>query len=139
MQKLVFIVEDNPVYQKMLQVHFEQMLGNYAVKTFTNPDDLMVHVNEKPFAIVLDHFFGEGNTKTGLQYLKTLKKEHPSIPVIYHTTLNDEKVKAEVLKLGAEQYIIKDSASLVRLRTALDQIQEKGNKKGFFQKLFGKS
>ena len=28
MNKLVFIVKDNSVHQKMLQVHFEEMLGN---------------------------------------------------------------------------------------------------------------
>jgi hypothetical protein len=42
------------------------------------------------------------------------------------------------MELGAEQYIIKNSASLVRLRTALDLIQEKSSKKGFLQKLFNK-
>ena len=63
---LVFIVEDSPAQQKMLQVHFEQMLGNFSVKTFSNPDDIFSHLTEKPFAIVLDHFFAD---KTGLYYL----------------------------------------------------------------------
>jgi len=58
--------------------------------------------------------------------------------VIYYTALNDPNIRAEVMKLGAEEYIIKDSASLVRLRTALDRIHEKASKKkGFFRKLFG--
>ena len=137
MNKLVFIVEDNPVHQKMLQVHFEEMLGNYVVKTFGNPDDMFAHLKEKPFAIVLDHFFDNNSAKTGLHYLKELKKNHASIPVIYYTTLNDVGVRAEVMALGVEQFIIKDSASLVRLRTALDLVQEKLLKKGFFKKLFG--
>jgi hypothetical protein len=43
------------------------------------------------------------------------------------------------MKLGAEDYIHKDSASLVRLRTALDVLQEKqSKKKGFFSRIFGK-
>lgn len=136
MDKLVFIVEDNPVHQKMLQVHFEEMLGNYTVKTFADPEDIFAHLKDKPFAVVLDHFFGDKSAKTGLDYLKILKKNHSSIPIIYYTTLNDVAVRAEVMSLGVEQYIIKDSASLVRLRTALDQIHEK--KKGFFTKLFKK-
>jgi CheY-like chemotaxis protein len=137
MKKLVFIVEDNPVQQKMLQVHFEEMLGNYTVRTFSHPQDMVAHLDEKPFAIVLDHFFGE-KEKTGLHYLRGLRKTHASIPVIYYTTLNDSGVRSEVMTLGAEEYIIKDSASLVRLRTALDQVHEKSTrKKGFLQKLFG--
>jgi DNA-binding NarL/FixJ family response regulator len=136
MKKLVFVVEDNPVQQKVLQVHFEQMLGNYTVQTFSNPEDMFAHLKEKPFAVVLDHFFDDNSYKTGLDYLKELRKSHPHIAVIYYTTLEDKEVKDEVMKLGAEQYIIKNSASFVRLRTALDALHEKASKKGFFQKLF---
>ena len=139
MSKLVFVVEDNLIQQKMLKVHFEEMLGTYTVKTFENPEDMFKHMNEKPFAIVLDHFFGH-QSKTGLDYLKDLKKNYPSIPVIYYTTLDDEKVRAEVIALGAEQYIIKNSASLVRIRTALDILNSRINKKkgGFLGKLFNR-
>lgn len=136
MNKLVFIVEDDLVQQKMLQVHFEEMLGNYTVRTFANPEYLFAHLKEDPFAIVLDHFFSDNMGKTGLDYLRLLKKKYPSLPVIYHTTLEDESIRSEVMALGAEQYIIKNGASLVRLRTALDQLHEKAAKKGFFSRLF---
>jgi len=138
MNKLVFIVEDNPVEQKLLQVHFEQTLGNYTVRTFNHPAEMLAHLKEKPFAMVLDHFFGDKEGRTGLDYLKEIRKNHSSIPVIYYTTLEDEGVRAEVMSLGAEQYIIKNSASLVRLRTALDVLHDKMAKKGFFQKLFNR-
>lgn len=137
MKNLVFIVEDNPVYQKMLQVHFEEVLNNYLVKTFPNPEDLLHHMKEKPFAVVLDHFF-DNVPNTGLHYLKELQKNYSSTPVIYYTTLDDKKVREEALNLGAEEYIIKDSASLVRLRTALDLIHEKKSKQPFWKKLFTK-
>jgi len=137
MKNLVFIVEDNLVHQKMLQVHFEEVLNNYSVKTFSNPEDLLRNMTEKPFAVVLDHFF-ENLPHTGLHYLKELRKNYSSIPVIYHTTLNDKAVRTEALDLGAEEYIIKDSASLVRLRTALDLIHEKKSKQSFWKKLFTK-
>jgi DNA-binding NarL/FixJ family response regulator len=138
MKKLVFIVEDNPVQQKLLQVHFEEMLGNYHVRSFVNPDELFNHLKEKPFAVVLDHFFPDKKEKTGLHYLRELRKEYPSLPVIYYTSLDDAAIRAEVMELGAEQYIIKNSASLVRLRTALDLIHERLSKKGFLQKLFSR-
>jgi len=135
MKNLVFIVEDNPVYQKMLQVHFEEVLANYSVRTFSNPEDLLKHMSEKPFAVVLDHFF-DTTKHTGLHYLKELRRNYSSIPIIYHTTLNEPAVRNEVLKLGAEEYIIKDSASLVRLRTALDVIHDKKSKEPFWKKIF---
>lgn len=137
-KNIVYIVEDNLVQQKMLQVHFEQMLGNYTVRTFSNPDDMFAHLDEKPFAIVLDHFFSDKRNVTGIDYLRDLKENHPNIPVIYYTSSNDESIRTEVEKIGVEKFIHKDSASLVRLRTALDVIHEKASKKGFFKKLFGK-
>ena len=96
----------------------------------------MNHLHEKPFAIVLDHFFGI--RKTGLDYLKELKKRKLGIPVIYYTTLTDPGIISEIESLGVERFIQKDSASLVRLRTALDTLTEKSTKKGFLGKLFGR-
>lgn len=136
MKKLVFIIEDDLVQQKMLQVHFEEILANYTARTFSNPEDMLPHLKEKPFAVVLDHFFSDEGGKTGLDYLRLMKKNYSNIPVIYYTTLEDDAVRAEVMSLGAEQYIIKNSASLVRLRAALDQLHERESKKGFFGKLF---
>jgi CheY-like chemotaxis protein len=138
MKKLVFVVEDNIMQQKVLQVHFEQMLGNYEVKTFTEPKEMFAHLSAKPFAIVLDHFFGKDDPKTGLDYLKEIRKQHKSIPVIYYTSLEDEAVKEKVMKLGVEDFITKNSASLVRLRTALDILNEKKSKKGIFKRLLGR-
>lgn len=134
MSKVVFIVEDDLVQQKMLQHHFEEMLGNYTVKTFTDPEDLFAHLNEKPFAVVLDHFFSQKKDKTGLDYLKELKKKRSGIPVVYYTSCTDEAVRAKATELGADHFIHKNSASLVRLRTALDSLNAK--KKGFLQGLF---
>lgn len=136
MKKLVFIIEDDLVQQKMLQVHFEKMLGNYTARTFSNPEDMLQHLKEKPFVVVLDHFFSDEEGKTGLDYLRIMRKNHSSVPVIYYTTLDDESVRAEVMSLGAEQFIIKNSASLVRLRAALDHLHEKESKKSFLKKLF---
>ena len=135
MKKLVFIVEDSPVQQKMLQVHFEEMLGNYQVRAFSDPDDMLKQLSEKPFAIVLDHFFNNKKDKTGLDYLKEIKKKYTSLPVIYYTSLENDKTKAEAVALGVDDYIIKNSASLVRLRTALDVLHTR--KKSFFEKIFG--
>ncbi len=136
MKKLVFIIEDDLVQQKMLQVHFEQILANYTARTFSNPDDMLPHLKEKPFAVVLDHFFSDKEGKTGLDYLRLIRKNYSSTPVIYYTTLDDDAVRAEVMSLGAEQYILKDPASLVRLRAALDNLHAKESKKGFFDRFF---
>ncbi len=136
MKDLVFIVEDNLVQQKVLQAHFEDVLDDYIVKTFLSPVDLIRHMSKKPFAVVLDHYFGPG-ANTGLHYLKEMRTRYPSTPVIYHTSFNDIMLRDEVMSLGVEQFILKDTTSLVRLRTTLDTIHNKANvKKHYWRNLF---
>jgi PleD family two-component response regulator len=135
MKKLVFVVDDNLAQQKVLQIHLEQVLGDeYAVKTFTDPKDMFGHLSKKPYAIVLDHFFADDDPKTGLDYLKEVRKQNKSLPVIYYTSLEDKTIRDQVMKLGVEDYIIKNSASLVRLRTALDVLNEKKSKQGLLRR-----
>ncbi|MEQ8364431.1 MAG: response regulator [Cyclobacteriaceae bacterium] len=139
MSKLVFIVEDDIVQQKMLAKHFENLVGDFSVRSFSDPDEMMAHLNEKPFAVVLDHYFGNATAKTGLDYLQIIRKKHSKIPVIYHTSSEDRTLKDKVIKMGAVDYIYKDAASFVRLRTVIDELERKRaerEKGGFLKKLF---
>lgn len=125
MNKLVFIVEDDIIQQKMLSKYFETLVGSFKVRTYSNPEEMMAHLNEKPFVVVLDHYFGNISTKTGLDYLSVLRKDHTQIPVIYYTSIEDHTIREKVMSLGAVSYIYKDSASFVRLRTAIDELERK--------------
>lgn len=138
MNDLVFIAENNIVQQKLLKVHFEEMPGNYVVRVFNHPGTLLAHLNEKPFVVILDHFFGDEMSKTGLEYLRVIKIRFPSTAVIYYTSEEDEDLHDTVMALGAEQYIIKNNASLVRLRTTLDALHDETARRraGFFQRFF---
>ena len=134
----VFIVEDDPIQQKVLQRHFENMVGDFKVRTFSNPEEILEHLHDKPFAIVLDHYFDGGNEKTGLEYLKVIKKKS-GIPVIYYTSSDDSELPQKVKKLGAVAFIHKDLSSFVRLRTTLDQLEAERaerEKKGFLKRFF---
>lgn len=139
MNKLVFIVEDDIIQQKMLSKYFETLVGSFKVRTYSNPEEMMAHLNEKPFVVVLDHYFGNNSTKTGLDYLTVLRKDHTQIPVIYYTSIEDHTIREKVMSLGAVSYIYKDSASFVRLRTAIDELERKRaerENRGFLKKLF---
>ena len=138
MSNLIFIVEDNVVQQKLMKVHFEEILGNYTVRAFENPHDIFSQLNENPLAVILDHFFDDRMGKTGLHFLRVIKVRHPSIAVIYYTSWEDENLRNNVMGLGAEQYIVKNSASLVRLRSALDLLHERKARKrsGVFRRIF---
>jgi CheY-like chemotaxis protein len=135
MDKLVFIIDDDPVYLQFMQNHFKQM-GGYLVEVFSNGNAALQQLETKnPFLIILDHHLNDPSGD-GTHYLSLIKKQKPSIPVLYITSDNTEVLRKEVLKVGAKSLIVKSDSFLVQLRTAIDEIITSKNK-GFFSKLFG--
>lgn len=136
MDKLVYIIDDDPVYLKFMKEHFKQM-GGFQTEVFTNGDDAIERVKtEKPYLVILDNHLAEPN-KSGVFYLQTIKKLKSKIPVIYITADTDSELKKKVQAIGVDSYILKDSAFLVYLRTALDDLASSGSKKSLLKKLFG--
>lgn len=134
MSKLVFIVDDDQVYLQFMQNHFKQMEG-YAVEVYANGKLAIRELESKnPFMLILDHHLNDPEGD-GLHYLGLIKKQKPSLPVIYITSDDSDDLRKEVLKAGAKALIVKSDSFLVQLRTAIDELSAK--KKGFFEKLFG--
>lgn len=136
MKKLVFIIDDDPVYLKFMTGHFNQM-DEFETRVFqTGTDALAILPTANPYLIILDHLF-INEPKTGLEYLKEIRKVNSKVPVIYITATNDEGVRLKASRLKVNHYILKDDAFLVHLRTALDHLRNQPEKKGFL-KLFKK-
>ncbi len=134
-EKIVYIIDDDPVYLKFMREHFKQ-LGGFTTEVFLQGDEAIRKIKEvKPYMVILDNHLEEPN-KSGIYYLKLISKEKPRIPVIYITADTDPELKKTVTIIGVESYILKDSAFLVYLRAALDDIANP-KKKGFIKKIFG--
>jgi len=132
--KLICIIDDDPTHRKVLEYNLTSQ--NYEVRSFGSGAEFMREVfTEPPFAIILDHYLKED--KTGLDYLKDIKKKMSKVPVIYMTNETDADLIKQIKESRASGYIAKDPASLVRLRTLLDEIAAK-SKGGWLSKIFGK-
>ena len=130
MKKLIYVVDDDPVYLKMMEGHFKQMV-EYEPKVFKSGNDAVKALEQTvPFAILLDHQFMNDPQKTGLDYLKEIRKISSKVPVIYITGTQDKEIQGKAAKLKVSGYIIKDGASLVHLRVALDKIADQSKPKG---------
>lgn len=111
-------------------------MGGYITEVFEHGDDGLKMIQEKkPYLVILDNHLKEPN-KSGVYYLQHIVKIKPVIPVIYITADTDPDLKNQVEKIGVSSYIIKNQSFLVYLRVALDEIQSKSVKKGFFSKFF---
>jgi DNA-binding NarL/FixJ family response regulator len=134
MEKLVYIIDDDPVYLKFMKEHFK-LLGGYNTEIFLFGDEGLKRIKEQPpYLVILDNHLQEPN-KSGIFYLQQISRIRPRIPVIYITADTDPELKKQVTKMGVNSYILKDEAFLVYLRTSLDKLAEPP-KGGFLKKLF---
>jgi len=137
MKKLVFIVDDDPVYLKFMNGHFKQM-DEYQTEVFQSGAEAVKALDQtKPYLIILDHIFLNDPDNTGLDYLKEIRKKNAKIPVIYITAINEEILRAKTKKMKVIDYILKDDAFLIHLRTALDKLSAPP-KKNLLTKIFSK-
>ncbi len=134
MNRLVFIIDDDPVYLEFMKGHFNKM-GDYQVDVFPLGDDALTQLEKRnPYMIILDHQLLDA-VKDGIYYLRKIKKIKPTVPIVYITVNKTEAVKHLALKNGAKCVIIKSESFLVQLRTAIDEI-DNPPKKGIFSRLF---
>lgn len=133
MEKLAFVVDDDPIYQQFMQEHMKNL--GYRVLSFFNGQSCVEGLHQNPDLIILDHQLGR--EENGLDVLRDIKRVKPKIPVIYLSAQNDLSAAVQALKFGSFDYIEKNSAAYVRLRTTVDRLHEKQNS-GTLKQLFKK-
>jgi DNA-binding NtrC family response regulator len=131
MEKVAFVVDDDMIYQQFMQGHMKNL--GYQVRSFLNGKSCLDHLHQNPDLIILDHQLEE--EENGLDVLRKIKRMKPKVPVIYLSAQNDLSAAVQALKFGSFDYIEKNPAAYVRLRTTVDRIHE-WNKTGFFKKLW---
>src|SRR5262249_23463650 len=81
---------------------------------------------EEPFDIVLLDFFLPGSQ--GTESLHHLRKYAPDLPVVFMTGLNDENLGQQMIKAGAQGYIVKGQlegkALLCTLREVISRYRQ---------------
>jgi DNA-binding response OmpR family regulator len=138
MKKLVFIIDDDPVYLNFMKGHFKQM-AEFETQVYLSGKDAIKALDDtKPFLIILDHLFLNDPDNTGLEYLKEIRKKTSRIPVIYITSIDEQILRSKTAKMKVVDYILKDDAFLIHLRTALDKLTKQPEKKSLLKKLFSK-
>ncbi|MFN5634439.1 MAG: sigma-54-dependent transcriptional regulator [Flavobacteriia bacterium] len=118
----IFVVEDDPMYSKIVK-HKLSMDPEFEVSVFNDGTSFLKNIHENPSVVTLDHSLPD---ISGLELIKKLKKENPSIQVIVLSAQEDIKTALEMLRVGAYDYIIKDEQAMDKLWHLVHQANEKG-------------
>ncbi len=118
---LIHILEDDKLYNSVLS-HLLSMNPEHEVKSFSTAASFLKSLYEKPDLVTLDYSLPDG---TADQMLKHIKETLPDVRVIIVSAQQDIKTAIDLLKKGADDYIVKDSDTQDRLWIAVKNCKEK--------------
>ena len=121
----ILLVEDNKDFAKLVQVYLNRFdkdkfevvwKENYPETMKTLDEDLNFHI------ILMDYFLPGRN---GLEITKDLKKKKINIPIIFLTVNKDIDLALDVMKMGVDDYLVKEEISSPILpRTVLSVVEK---------------
>ncbi|MBN3039117.1 MAG: hybrid sensor histidine kinase/response regulator [Candidatus Omnitrophica bacterium] len=125
----VCLVDDSPIDR---EIEREALLGNedfdIEVTVCRSGAEGLDKISADTFDLIVVDYKMPG--MTGLEMVKKLKENNVDIPVIMATGEGDEKIAAEVMKIGAYDYVVKDDVPKGSLSLALKRtVENYGNKK----------
>jgi two-component system, NtrC family, response regulator AtoC len=115
----IFIVEDDPMYQRMVKYVME-LNPDHEVHLFATGQECLKNLNLKPNIISLDYTLPD---MTGEEVLSKIKAFNPNINVIILSGQQDIRTAVNLLKEGAHDYITKDNETKERLLNTLNHLK----------------
>ena len=115
---LIFIVEDNSVYNKIIVNHLR---SHKLVRTesFLSGEECLKNLYRKPDIIIQDYILDGIN---GIDVLKATKKKYPDTEFVFLSGQDNIEVAINSMKFGAFDYIVKDQNALVKLTDKINKI-----------------
>ena len=123
-QPVIFVVEDNLIYQSLIAKELEVISNN--LHFYTNGESCLTELDKQPTVIVLDYNLdGEMN---GLDTLQRIRAIDPEVYVILFSSQKGLNTKEVFLQYGTFDFLEKNSLSLRTLRQMVDCVTSPGDK-----------
>lgn len=115
----IFVVEDDPMYQRMVKYVME-LNPDHEVHIFATGGECIENLHLKPSIISLDYSLPD---MTGTEVLEKVKRYNKEISVIILSSQQDVSTAVKLLKEGAYDYITKDNETKERLLNTINHIK----------------
>jgi DNA-binding NtrC family response regulator len=115
----IFVVEDDPMYQRMVK-YIVELNPDHEVHLFSTGQECIQQLSLQPDIISLDYSLPD---MTGEEVLTKIKQYNAQIGVIVLSGQQDISTAVQLLKKGAYDYITKDSETKDRLLNTLAHIK----------------
>jgi phosphoserine phosphatase RsbU/P len=122
---VILLVEDNKDFAKLVQVYLQRYeKDKFEIIWKENHDDAMKELesNNKLDVVLMDYFLPG---KNGLEITKEMMEKKINLPIVFLTVNKDFGLALEVMKLGVEDYLVKEEiSSPVLPKTVLSVIEK---------------
>ncbi len=115
----IFIVEDDPVYQRLIK-YVVEMDPDHEVFVFATGKECLANLDLQPDIVSLDYTLPD---MTGEAVMQKIKAFNPAIVVLILSGQQDIGTAIKLLREGAFDYIIKDAETNERLQKTISNIK----------------
>jgi DNA-binding NtrC family response regulator len=121
----MFLVDDDAVFLKLLQIEFLQF-PNFSVQTFATGELCIAGLAIQPDVIILDYHLDGVDKKAmnGIQTLDKIKAINTEIPVIMLSSQDKIEVAVDCMHHRAFDYVIKSETAFLRLQKIITRVVE---------------
>ncbi len=121
----ILLVEDNKDFAKLLRVYLERFeKDRFEITWKENYADTMAELGrDKEYDIILMDYFLPG--KNGLEITRELMEMKIDVPVVFLTVNKDFDLAIDVMKLGVDDYLVKEEISSPVLPKTILSVIEK--------------
>jgi len=119
----LFVVDDDIIYLKLIEIEFLQYPG-FKLETYATGEICIENLSHEPDIIILDyHLDGiEKHAMNGIQTLDKIKEINPFIPVVMLSSQDKIEVAINCLHHKAFDYIVKSETAFIRLQKVIASI-----------------
>lgn len=113
----IFLVDDDAVFLKLLEIEFLQDTG-FIIETFPTGELCVENLSHDPHIIILDyHLDGiDKNAMNGMKTLDKIKAARPEMPVIMLSSQDKIDVAINCMHHKAFDYVVKSETAFMRLK-----------------------
>src|SRR3954470_11013551 len=119
----IFLVDDDAVFLKLLEIEFRQH-DIFVVNTFATGELCVENLSLDPDVIILDYHL-DGVDKTAMNGMRTLDKIkaiNPDIPVVMLSSQDKIDVAINCMHHKAFDYVVKSETAFLRLQKIISTI-----------------
>ncbi len=120
----VLLVEDNPDFAKLVKLYLSKSDElKFAVEWRSNGREGIDEAVSGHYDVILMDYFLPG--LNGLEVTRSLQQKNVTSPVVFLTVNKDVNLAVEVMKLGVEDYLVKEEISTPILPKTIVGVVEK--------------